>query len=107
LPVDRKQAVDAGVIRHLPVAALKPYVRNARRHNDKQVEIIARSICEYGFVNPVLIDKNNAIVAGHGRYEAARRLGLKTVPTIRLEHLTEAQIRAYRIADNRIGELSE
>lgn len=107
LPVDRKQAVDAGVIRHLPLAALKPYARNARRHNDKQVEIIARSIREYGFVNPVLIDKNNAIVAGHGRYEAARWLGLKIVPTIRLEHLTEAQIRAYRIADNRIGELSE
>ena len=107
LPVDRMQAVDAGVIRHLPLAALKPYARNARRHDDKQVEIIARSIREYGFVNPVLIDKDNVIVAGHGRYEAAKRLGLETVPTIRLEHLTEAQIRAYRIADNRIAELSD
>ncbi|NGQ93152.1 ParB N-terminal domain-containing protein [Rhodobacter sp. HX-7-19] len=107
LPVDRKQAVDAGVIRHLPLAALKPYVRNARRHDDKQVELITRSIREYGFVNPVLIDKDNVIVAGHGRYEAAMRLGLATVPTIRIEHLTEAQIRAYRIADNRIAELSE
>ncbi|KAB2883321.1 MAG: DNA methylase N-4 [Albidovulum sp.] len=91
----------------LPLAALKPYAGNARRHDDKQIDLIARSIREYGFVNPVLIDKDNVIVAGHGRYEAARRLGLATVPTIRIEHLTEAQIRAYRIADNRIAELSE
>lgn len=80
---------------------------NARRHSDKQIDLIARSIREFGFVNPVLIDTGNAVIAGHGRYEAAKRLGLRTVPTIRLEHLTEAQVRAYRIADNRIADLSD
>lgn len=90
-----------------PLATLKPYARNARRHGDSQIDLIARSICEVGFVNPVLIDRDNAIIAGHGRFEAARRLGLETVPTVLLEHLTDAQVRAYRIADNRIAELSD
>ena len=107
MPAGSINVAGAGAIRHLPLASLKPYARNARRHGEKQVEIIARSIREYGFVNPVLIDKDDAIVAGHGRYEAAKRLGLATVPTIRLEHLTDAQVRAYRIADNRIAELSD
>ena len=97
----------ASVIRNLPLATLKPHIGNPRRHGDKQLDLIARSIREFGFVNPVLIDKDNAIVAGHGRYEAARRLGLATVPTVLLEHLTDAQVRAYRIADNRIAELSD
>ena len=91
----------------LPLDEIKPYARNARRHSDKQIDLIARSIREFGFNNPVLIDRDNAIVAGHGRYEAAKRLKLKTVPTVLLEHLTEAQIKAYRIADNRIAELSD
>ncbi|HRW60431.1 MAG TPA: site-specific DNA-methyltransferase [Defluviicoccus sp.] len=95
------------MIRHLPLATLKAYARNARRHGDRQIDLIARSIREFGFVNPVLIDRDNAIVAGHGRYEAAKRLGLATVPTVLLEHLTDAQVRAYRIADNRIAELSD
>ena len=105
LPAGKILSVD--VIRHLPLATLKPYARNARRHGDKQIDLIARSIREFGFVNPVLIDRDNAIVAGHGRFEAARRLGLATVPTVLLEHLTDAQVRAYRIADNRIAELSD
>lgn len=91
----------------LPIGDLKPCKRNARRHSDKQIDLIARSIREFGFVNPVLIDGANAVIAGHGRYEAAKRLGLTTVPTIKLEHLTEAQVRAYRIADNRIADLSD
>lgn len=91
----------------LPLSTLKPYARNARTHNDKQIDLIARSIREFGFVNPVLVDKDHNIIAGHGRFEAAGRLGLQTVPTIRLEHLTEAQVRAYRIADNRMAELSD
>lgn len=90
-----------------PITALKPYGRNARMHKDKQVDLIARSIREFGFNNPILIDGAQNIVAGHGRFEAAKRLGLETVPTLRLEHLTPAQVRAYRIADNRIAELSE
>ncbi len=91
----------------LPLDQLKPYARNARRHSDKQIDLIVRSIREFGFNNPVLIDRDHAIVAGHGRYEAAKRLDLETVPTVLLEHLSEAQIRAYRIADNRIAELSD
>lgn len=97
----------APAINSLPLDRLKPYARNARRHSDKQIDLIARSIREFGFNNPVLIDRDRAIVAGHGRFEAARRLDLKTVPTVLLEHLTEAQIKAYRIADNRIAELSD
>lgn len=90
-----------------PIRALKAYARNARKHGDKQVDLIARSIREFGFLNPILVDGANSIVAGHGRLEAARRLGLETVPTVRVDHLSEAQVRAYRLADNRIAELSD
>lgn len=90
-----------------PVATLKPHGRNARRHSDKQIDLIARSIREFGFVNPVLIDVDNSIVAGHGRFAAAQRLGLESVPTVLLDHLTPEQVKAYRIADNRIAELSD
>ncbi len=83
---------------------LRPYSRNARTHSPKQIAEIAASIEAFGFNNPVLIDKNNGIVAGHGRVEAAKQLGIATVPTIRLEHLSEAQKRAYIIADNRLAE---
>lgn len=99
--------VEAPAIIPLPLDQVTPYARNARQHSDKQIDLIARSIREFGFNNPVLIDRDNAIVAGHGRYEAAIRLKLKTVPTLLLEHLTETQVKAYRIADNRIAELSE
>ncbi|MBI1218208.1 MAG: DNA methylase N-4 [Rhodobacteraceae bacterium] len=105
----KKPKTDAGTpgITPLPITALKPYGRNARKHGDKQVDLIARSIREFGFNNPVLIDRDRNIVAGHGRFEAAMRLGLDTVPTVLLDHLSEAQVRAYRIADNRIAELSD
>ncbi|MDB5660459.1 MAG: prophage LambdaMc01, methyltransferase [Cypionkella sp.] len=89
-----------------PIGSLKPFARNARRHNDRQIDLIARSIREFGFLNPILIDADYNIIAGHGRFEAAQRLGLPTVPTVLLEHLTPSQVRAYRIADNRIAELS-
>lgn len=87
-----------------PPTALRPYARNARTHSPKQIAEIAASIKTFGFNNPVLIDKNDVIVAGHGRVEAAKQLGLATVPTIRLEHLTEAQKRAYILADNKLAE---
>ncbi len=88
----------------VPVSALKPYDRNARTHSPKQIQQLAASIEEFGFTNPVLIDSNRRIVAGHGRVDAAKLLGLKTVPVICLEDLTEAQIRAYVIADNKLAE---
>lgn len=90
-------------IEQLTTDSLIPYARNARTHSDEQVAQIAGSIREFGFTNPVLIDKEGTIVAGHGRVMAARKLGLETVPCIRLGHLTPAQVRAYVIADNKLA----
>ena len=86
-----------------PVASLVPYAANARTHSDVQVAQIAASIAEFGFVNPVLVDAAGVLVAGHGRVLAAKRLGLTSVPAIRLAHLTEEQARALRLADNQIA----
>ena len=91
-------------IMHRTVDALIPYARNARTHSDAQVAQIAASIREFGFNNPVLVDGANGIIAGHGRVLAARKLGLATVPTVQLAHLTEAQKRAYILADNKLAE---
>lgn len=85
------------------VSELIPYARNARTHSDEQVARIAASIKEFGWTNPILIDGENGIIAGHGRVLAARKLGLEKVPTIELSGLTEAQKRAYIIADNRLA----
>ena len=85
------------------IEALIPYARNSRTHSDAQVAQIAASIREFGFTNPVLIDKDGGIIAGHGRVMAARKLGLKDVPCIALGHLTDAQKRAYVIADNKLA----
>jgi len=87
----------------IPVASLIPYAANARTHSDAQVAQIAASIAEFGFVNPVLVDAAGVLVAGHGRVLAAKRLGLASVPAIRLAHLTEEQARALRLADNQIA----
>jgi DNA modification methylase len=92
------------MIDYRPVAALVPYVRNARTHSEAQVARLAGSIREYGFTNPVLVDGANGIIAGHGRVMAARQLGLERVPVIELAHLSEAQRRAYILADNRLAE---
>jgi DNA modification methylase len=89
-----------------PTRELKPRPGNPRSHSRAQIRQIARSIEEFGFNSPILIDKDDQIVAGHGRFEAARHLGLPRVPTIRLEHLTEAQARAFMLADNRLAERS-
>ena len=96
-----KQKSDA--IEHIPTADLIPYARNARTHSETQVAQIAGSIQEFGFCNPVLIDAENGIIAGHGRVLAAQRLKLEVVPCLRLSHLTDAQKRAYVLADNRIA----
>ena len=90
-------------IEYLPLGELRPYDRNARRHGERQIASLVRSIEGAGFVNPVLIDKYNEIIAGHGRVEAAEQAGEPTVPTIRLAHLNPAQVRALRLADNRIA----
>ncbi len=85
---------------------LRPSPRNARTHTRGQIEKIARSIETFGWTNPVLVDADNTIIAGHGRVEAAKLLGLDAVPTIRLEHMTPEQVRAYVIADNKLAELA-
>ena len=88
------------------VADLRPDPRNARRHNPKQVARIAESIRRFGFNNPILVDGAGTVIAGHGRLAAGKSLGLAAVPTLCLDHMSEAQRRAYRIADNRLAELS-
>lgn len=83
--------------------SLIPYARNSRTHSDEQVSKIAASIKEFGFLNPVVIDGENGIIAGHGRVMAAQKLGMEAVPVIEANHLTDAQRRAYVIADNRLA----
>jgi DNA modification methylase len=90
-------------IKQAKIADLIPYAANSRTHSDEQVAQIAASIKEFGFNNPVLLDGDNGIIAGHGRVLAARQLGLTEVPTIELSHLTEAQRKAYIIADNKLA----
>lgn len=85
------------------VGSLKPYARNARTHSKKQIKQIASSIERFGFVNPVLISDDGEIIAGHGRVEAAKQLGIKTVPTLTLSHLSEIERRAYVLADNKLA----
>ncbi|MBB5337846.1 site-specific DNA-methyltransferase [Tunturiibacter gelidoferens] len=86
------------------VNSLHPYAQNARTHTRRQIKMIAESIKAFGFTNPILTDENNTIVAGHGRLSAAQLLGIDRVPTIRLEKLSEDQIRAYILADNKLAE---
>ena len=90
-------------IEQVKLDALIPYARNSRTHSDAQVAQIAASIKEFGFTNPVLIDETGSIIAGHGRVMAARKLAIADVPSIRLTHLTDAQKKAYVIADNKLA----
>lgn len=85
------------------VADLVPYARNARTHSDAQVAQIAASIKEFGFTQPILLDGENGIIAGHGRWQAAFKMAMHEVPTIELSHLTEAEKRAYILADNKLA----
>lgn len=87
----------------MSISSLIPYARNSRTHSDDQVTKIAASIKEFGFLNPVIVDGENGIVAGHGRVMAAKKLGMDEVPVIEADHLTDAQRRAYVIADNRLA----
>ena len=88
----------------MKIEELKPYARNAKKHPDKQIKQIANSIKEFGFNQPIVIDKNKEIIVGHGRYEAGKLLGLTDVPIIQADQLTEEQIKAYRLADNKLNE---
>src|SRR5262249_58954828 len=85
-------------------AQLKPRARNPRTHTKRQIQQIAASIKEFGFISPILIDSTDGIIAGHGRVEAARLIGMSDVPTVRVDHLTPVQVRAYVIADNKLAE---
>lgn len=86
-----------------PIDRLVPYAKNSRLHSQEQIAQVAASIVEFGFTNPVLVDSNDGIVAGHGRLAAARELGLPEVPVVVLDHLSERQKRAYVIADNKLA----
>jgi DNA modification methylase len=92
-------------LEQIKTADLVPYARNAKKHDEAQVAKLAGSIREFGFNNPVLIDADNGIIAGHGRVMAAQKLALASVPCLRLSHLSETQKRAYILADNRLAEL--
>lgn len=104
LPPLRSGEIDPLKIELRPVASLKPALRNARTHSEEQIAQIASSIAQFGFLNPVLIDAEGRVVAGHGRVEAAKRLGLDEVPTLCLAHLTKAELRTYALADNKIAQ---
>lgn len=87
----------------MDINKIKPYSKNAKKHPKKQIDQIAKSIEEFGFNQPIVIDKNGVIIVGHGRYEAAKVLGLTDVPVLQLA-LTEDQAKAYRLADNKLNE---
>jgi len=89
-------------IKYLLIDELIPYSRNPRTHSEEQIAQIAASIREFGFTNPILIDSNQGIIAGHGRLAAAKEIGLEKIPCIDLSHLTDEQKRVYLIADNQI-----
>jgi len=90
-------------IEYRPLESLIPYARNSRTHSDEQIAQIAASIREFGWTNPVLIDGENGLIAGHGRVMAARKLGIQEIPSIQLAHLSEAQKRALVLADNKLA----
>ena len=90
-------------IEYVDINSIKPYENNPRK-NDKAVEYVANSIKEFGFLNPIIIDKNNVIIAGHTRLESAKRLGMNEVPIIHADDLTDEQIKAFRLADNKVSE---
>jgi len=94
-------------IRYIDVSFLKEYKRNVKIHSEKQIAKLLQSMSTYGVVTPILVDKNYELIAGHGRLEALKQLGYQKIPIIMLEHLTEAQIKAYRLADNRIADEAE
>lgn len=94
-------------VEDIRISDVKPYPRNAKIHSKEQIDMIARSIEQFGFNNPILLSDNFEIIAGHGRFEAAKTLGMQEVPCIVLPHLNDEQRRAYILADNKLAELAE
>lgn len=94
-------------IEHLKIEDIKPYEKNARTHPKKQIELLAENIKRFGFTTPVLVDKDNTLIAGHGRLEALKTLGETEVPAVRLEKLTPKEVKALRLADNQLAQMSE
>ena len=90
-------------ITYLKISELKSYARNARTHTRKQIRQIAASMGEFGFLNPIIVDENFQIIAGQGRVEAAKLMGLTEIPTVQIGHLSAAQKKAYIITDNRLA----
>ena len=99
----KKETMNEPKIEMLPTSSLTDYANNSRTHSPEQVGQVAASITEFGFTNPVLIDANGGIIAGHGRVMAAKSLGLESVPCLRLGHLSDTQKKAYIIADNQLA----
>jgi len=91
-------------IEQVNISEIKPYPKNAKKHSKGQIKQIAASIKEFGFNQPLVLDKEGLVIVGHGRYLAAQELGLKKVPVLRLPNLTDEQVKAYRLADNRLNE---
>lgn len=101
-----RRAVEQGAIEYIPVGDLRPNPRNARKHPESQIDSLAASIRQFGFIGVITIDEGNRIIAGHGRLQAAKRVGMHAVPCIRVTHLTAKAKIALALADNRLGELS-
>jgi len=101
---DAQERAGARQIEMVPLKSLKKSKRNARTHSKKQIDQIANSILQFGFIIPIVVDSRNRIIAGHGRAEAAESIGLKTVPVIRVTNLSETELRAYMLADNQIAQ---
>jgi ParB-like chromosome segregation protein Spo0J len=99
--------VGISVVTNYKTEELKPYDTNTRLHGEEQLQQIEKSIKEFGFTIPVLIDESNTILAGHGRWNVAKRMGMEKVPCLKIDHLTDTQKKAYVIADNKIAENSE
>ncbi len=93
-------------IEEVKISELKSYAKNARLHSNKQIDLLAENIKRFSFTTPVLIDKNNEIIAGHGRIEALKKLNWLEVPCVRMENLTDEEIRSLRLADNKLAELA-
>jgi ParB-like chromosome segregation protein Spo0J len=98
--------IHTGKLFYLATTSLTPHPRNARKHSRAQIRALAKSIREFGFNSPILINKEKQIIAGHGRWEAAKLNGLPEVPVIPLDHLSAERARAYMLADNKLGDMS-